>query len=137
MAKKDEQFLNLLNNQIYKTIVNKPSDDPSFVYFIKHFDTITAQAEDDFSIYLRKFSFETFNKNFRKEQIEYFSSLRDILSKIQTNIVSIPVSISITVAAVFEVKDKPDLALLIVVGYIFYSLLSAYLLRIMKLILMK
>ncbi len=127
--KKDEQFLIYLNNQIYKTIFNKQSDDPSFVYFIKHFETINAQAEDDFSIYLRKFSFETFNKNFRKEQIEYFSSLRDILSKIQTNIVSIPVSISITVAAVFEVKDKPDLALLIVVGYIFYSLLSAYLLR--------
>jgi hypothetical protein len=127
--KNDEQFLIYLNNQIYKTIFNQPSDDPSFVYFIKHFDTITAQAEDDFSIYLRKFSFESFNKNFRKEQIEYFSSLRDILSKIQTNIVSIPISISITVAAVFEVKDKPDLALLIVVGYIFYSLLSAYLLR--------
>ncbi|MAT43863.1 MAG: hypothetical protein CL609_16130 [Anaerolineaceae bacterium] len=127
--KHDEQFLIYLNNQIYKTIFNKTSDDPSFVYFIKHFDTIVAQAEDDFSIYLRKFSFEAFNKNFRKEQIEYFSSLRDILSKIQTNIVSIPVSISITVAAVFEVKDKPELALLIVVGYIFYSLLSAYLLR--------
>jgi hypothetical protein len=124
----EDEFLIYLKKQIYKSL-NQVEINKRFVELFRNFKNIVIETQKDYSIFLSKFSFETFNKNFRKEQSEYFASIRDILNKIISKVVSIPVSISATIFAINEIRNEVDLAYIVVIAYIVYSLFTSFLIK--------
>ncbi|PKO12573.1 MAG: hypothetical protein CVU39_23640 [Chloroflexi bacterium HGW-Chloroflexi-10] len=123
-----DEFLIYLRQQIYK-ILFPVERYRRFEELVKNFSKIVDLAKSDYSIYLSKFSFETFNQNFRKEKKEYFASIREISNKILSYVASIPVSISATAYAVYQVQTVPTFAYTVVAAYLVYSILTAFFLR--------
>ncbi len=103
---------------------------PQLLYNIK---SILEASERNYEIFLNKFSFEKLKENFRKERNEYFSAIRDIVNQLLNKIVSIPISISASVFAVYKLKDEPRYSWIVVVAFIIYSLFTSYLLRLLNL----
>jgi len=72
-------------------------------------------------LYLNKFSFEKLENEIQKEKIKYLKSLRDILGKFISQVISIPLSISATAFATYQIKNSFILTLALF-AFLIYSL---------------
>ena len=60
-----------------------------------------------------------------KQKEEYFASIRDLISKIFTQSISLPISISISAFATYEVSN-PFILMLILIAFLVYSSLYVF-----------
>lgn len=90
---KDDVFVGYLKNEVIKIIQNidyKHQID----YILKNLNFIIDNTEKEFNIYLKKFSFDELRKNLITEKDAFFSNIRDLVGKIFTQIIAIPISIT-------------------------------------------
>jgi len=114
--------------QLFSFLINHDREE-RFIYFCYKIKNIIEASKRDYEIFLNRNSFKKLKDVFRKERDEYFSSIRDVLDKILSKVVSIPVSISATALALYTLKSVPNFASIVVFAYIIYSLFTTYLLR--------
>lgn len=88
--------------------------------------SIIQEADNNLQLYLKNFSFEKLKDDLQKEKEKYFSSLRDILGKILSQIVAIPISFAASVFATYKVADIFVLSI-ILVAFFLYSIFTYYL----------
>jgi hypothetical protein len=105
--------------------------DQKFPEFIKNLEHLIDLSDRDYEVYISKFSFEKLKENFKKERNEYFSRVRGIISQLLSKVVSIPISISASALAVYNLKDDPGNAFVVVVAFIIYSYFTSFLLRLL------
>ncbi len=87
---------------------------------------IIHEADNNLQLYLKNFSFEKLKNDLQREKEKYFSSLREILGKNLSQIVSIPVSFAASVFATYRVSDVFVLSI-ILLAFILYSIFTYYL----------
>ena len=97
--------------------------------FIKNLNVIMEKAEQNFEIYLSDLSLDNFKTQFLEFRIKYFNQFRDILSKITTQILAFPLSITASAFATYKTIDSILLCSLIVAGFIVFSIYSLFTLR--------
>lgn len=101
------ELIKILKNEDYNSQINK---------LLTSLQYIIDNANKEFRIYIKKFSFENLKSQITKEKEKYFLSLREILSKIFTQIIAIPISVTVLLFAI----EKLNSAKLI------YTFLGAY-----------
>jgi len=81
---------------------------------------IIESAKRDFELASKQFDFEKFKDSLYKEKEKYFNSIREILNKIFTQAIGIPISITATVFATYKVSDDIVLMLIILISFAIY-----------------
>ena len=97
--KKDIVLIEYLKTEIIKQIINADYKNQINI-LLNSLSYIIETANKEFRVYLKKFSFEELKTKIVLEKEKYFSSLRDLLSKIFTQIIAIPVSVTAILIAI-------------------------------------
>lgn len=107
--------------------------DQRFPKFAENIETIIRDTENDYEVFLRKFNFDELKKNFRKERDEYFEQVRDIVERLLSKVVSIPISVSAAAITIYNLKDDPNYLIIVIVAiaYVAYSIFNSFLLRLL------
>jgi hypothetical protein len=100
--------------------------------FIKNLDFIIEKAEQNFEIYLSELSLDNFKNQYLEFRLKYFSQFRDILSKITTQILAFPLSITASTFATYKVIDSIVLCIIIVAAFIAFSIYSLFMMNAQK-----
>lgn len=122
------EFEEYFKGHIIKSLKNMDHDQ-AFPEFLKRLRQIVDDSNKDYEIFVNKFSFEKLKENFRKERDEYFSKVRDIVNQLLAKVISIPISISASALAIYNLKSDPVGVTVVVIAYIIYSLFTAHLFR--------
>lgn len=95
-----------------------------------HFSELIEKSEElllitkrDYELAARKFDFETFKKSLYKEKEKYFSNVREIVNKIFSQVISIPISIGATVFSTYKVSDDKLMLTLVLFTFLIYTYL--------------
>lgn len=109
--------------------------DQRFPKLAENIETIIRDTENDYEVFLRKFNFDELKKNFRKERDEYFDQVRDIVERLLSKVVSIPISVSAAAITIYNLKDDPNYLVIVIVSlaYVAYSIFTSFLLRLLHL----
>lgn len=103
-------------------IIDFLKTDNSIIALITKLKPIFDVTDRDYELLIKQFSFENFKNKLYSEKDKYFSSLRDLLSKILTQSISIPISISASIFVTYSLNSLPIL-LLILIAFSIYSFL--------------
>lgn len=104
-----------------------------FEHLIININTIYENAKDNYDLFLSGISVQSFIDELREEQLKYFSAFREILNKIFTYSISIPVSITAVVLGIINVpKKNPWVLAIITLSFLLFNILSIYYQRYLK-----
>ena len=81
---------------------------------------IIATTIRDFELVSKQFDFDKFKDSLYKEKEKYFLSIREIINKIFSQAVGIPISISATVFASYKVSDDNLMLLIVLLTFFIY-----------------
>lgn len=123
----NEDFVIHFKNQLFKVI--KQANESQIEAVFQHLEEISQEADNDYQLYLKNFSFEKFKNDLQKEKEKYFNSLREILNKILSQVIGVPVSIAATIFAINKVEEIFLLAL-IYIAFTIYVVFAIHFQRI-------
>ena len=123
-------FENYSTSDIYKTFLIN-----SFYSITKNRDNILSIGEviEQLEILIntsyrsqelvsKQFDFEKFKDSLLKEKEKFFSSIRDILNKIFSQAIGIPISISAAVFSTYKVSDDAIMLLMVWISFVVYTI---------------
>lgn len=135
---KREIYKPLLRMEIVNFLRLIPEND-RFRMLMENFNSIYTNFTNSLAIYVSQFSFDNFKDVFQKEKEKYFNSVREIVNRAYSQIITIPISIGAVVFATSKITEKNDLIIKLVYGsfimYVIYYIIiqSVYLLDLIDL----
>lgn len=75
----------------------------------------------DFELVLKQFDFDKFRDSLYKEKDKYFNNIREIVNKIFSQAIGIPISISASIYATYKIGDDSLMLLLVMLAFITYT----------------
>jgi hypothetical protein len=119
----DKTFQLFFKNEIADFV--KKDIGNSFTDLLIGVQGVVEESDKNVELYLKNFSWETFRSKLYAEKDKYFIALRDILGKIMTQLVAVPISISATIFATYKIESIYVLVLVMLafsfyVGFAFY-----------------
>jgi hypothetical protein len=129
-----QEFRLLFKRQIIESLA-RFDHDQKLPKLVENIETIIRDTENNYEVFLRKFNFDELKKNFRKERDEYFEQVRDIVERLLSKVVSIPISVSAAAITIYNLKDDPNYLVIVIVSlaYVAYSIFTSFLLRLLHL----
>jgi len=83
-------------------------------------DDLIDTAERDFELASKQFDFDKFRDSLHKEKEKYFNSIRDIINKIFSQAIGIPISITATVFATYKVNNENVMLSIVLLAFLLY-----------------
>ncbi|GAB3835901.1 hypothetical protein [Hymenobacter jeollabukensis] len=120
---RDKNFQLFFKNQLSDFI--QKTHEKHFHNLIIGLNIIEKDSDKEFELYIKNFSWETFRSKLYSEKDKYFASIREILGKITTQLVAVPISISATVFATYKIKDS-YIILLIGIAFTIYAMFAIH-----------
>ena len=88
---------------------------------------ILENSENNFDIYLNEYSVKNLLDELRSEKEKYYSMIRDIINKIYSYSISVPLSITAVLLGMINLKERdPFYIILILVSFLIFSAISIY-----------
>ena len=128
----DEESNNL-PKFLKSTLINTASSYPTETRFKQLFESledIVTKAKMNFEVYLNNLSIDKIKKDYDDLKSKYFGSLSDILSKLTSKIIALPIAISATLLAIDKVDDVPFFLYFLLFAILITSIYLSLLLRI-------
>jgi hypothetical protein len=114
-------FILHFKNQLYNLPIIAEVD--RIQYIISVLSELINNADMEYQLFSKKFSFKKLRTELRQEKETYFKSLTEVISKITTQIISVPISISAAVLASYKSEGWLQILILIVFwGYTYFVL---------------
>ncbi|HET9057855.1 MAG TPA: hypothetical protein VFN30_13500 [Chitinophagaceae bacterium] len=107
----------------FKSSIFSFTDGKGFIklnHLINNSSEIIFSALRDHDLVLKQFDFENFRNSLYKEKGKYFANIREIINKIFSQAVGIPVSISAAVFATYKVSNDTLMLFLVMLSFIVY-----------------
>jgi len=123
-----KQFPQFIKAELFNILPSCTDKEDRLAFFIDHLPSILERAGQNFEIYLSDLSLDSFKKQFLDFRIKYFNLFRDILSKLTTQVLAFPLSITAAAFASYKVIDNGYLAISIVVAYVVFGIYSLFML---------
>lgn len=127
-AFQEKQLPKFIKTELFNYLPAYPQEE-RLEAFIQNMNIIMEKAEQNFEIYLSDLSLDNFKSQFLEFRIKYFNQFRDILSKITTQILAFPLSITASAFATYKTIDSILLCSLIVAAFIVFSIYSLFTLK--------
>lgn len=117
-------YRNQFKLQLYFLEKNSNSNASDIATICENLEQIYETTENNYNIWSKKFSFDSLFSELRKQKDKYFNSLKDILSKILSQATSVPIAISASVFATYNVNDPVVLGIMLVafIGYTLFAI---------------
>lgn len=112
--------------------LSKESKEKRMGIFINKMDDILNAAEQNHELFLSDLTLDNLKREYFDHKEKYFQQLRDILGKVSTQIIGLPLSITASAFAVYKVSDAEGLLWLVLAVFIIYSLYMFFLIRLYK-----
>ncbi|MCX6154082.1 MAG: hypothetical protein NT007_07980 [Candidatus Kapabacteria bacterium] len=120
------EFIPFFKNEFYDSLKSFPVYE-RFFNFILNIENILNNSNNNYEIYLSNFSVKNLLNEIRAEQTKYFTSIREILNKIYTYSISVPISISATLIGMLNINDQhPFILLILTLSFIIFAIVSIY-----------
>ena len=114
-------FILHFKNQLYNLPII--AEENKIQYIISVLSELINKADMEYQLFSKKFSFKKLRTELRQEKEIYFKSLTEVISKITTQIISVPISISAALLASYKSDGWLQVLILIVFwGYIIFVL---------------
>lgn len=123
-----KQLPKFLKAELFNVLPSFKKED-RLVAFIDNLEFIQEKAEQNFEIYLSDLTLDAFKNQFLEFRLKYFNQLRDLLSKITTQILALPLSISASAFATYKSIDSILLCSIIVIAFTLFSIYSIFMLK--------
>lgn len=101
-------------------IISNKKNSIAIAAIIDNASDIIEIAKRDYELVSKEFSFEKFKDSVLKEKEKYFSNIREILNKIFSQAIGIPISISATAFATYKLSDDFFILLIVLLSFIIY-----------------
>lgn len=88
--------------------------------FISKESDIVSAAKRDQELATKQFDFEKFRDSLYNQKDKFFNTVRDLLSKIYSQIIGIPISITASVFAAYKIDHDRLVSVLILVSFLLY-----------------
>lgn len=124
------EFIKLFVETISMAGIGGYDEIDRFFEITKGLKIILSLTERDYDNYINNFSFENIKTKFKEERNKYFENLEKNIDLISKQVVSFPLTFAATAFASYQVKDKPIILLLILIGYSLYTFIARYILGI-------
>ncbi len=102
-------------------IVSKQSGILTFNEVVLKADEIDLITKRNYELVAKQFDFEKFKNSLYKEKEKYFTNIREIVSKISSQVISIPISISAAVFSTYKVSDDIIMLFMVMLSFIIYT----------------
>jgi hypothetical protein len=121
------QFPLFLKNSVISNLMNEPED--KFELFFKQIDKILTDARINFNVYLQGLSLDKIKTEYKEYKEKYFSSQNNILNKVSTQILALPITIASSAFAIYELKNEFFALVLICLGLSAFIIYISYLIK--------
>lgn len=127
-----KEFIQFFKENITVFGIGNFDSEDRFLEIMKNLSPILLLTERDYENYVRDFNFENIKTKFKEERNKYFEGLEKNIELVNKQVLSIPLTFAATAFASYQVKDKPLIVILILVVFIFYSIIAFKMLGISK-----
>ena len=117
---RDPQFKNYFKISLFE---NALGNTISLSEIITKADILLSSAKRDFEIAIKQFDFEKFRDSLYVQKDKFFTSIRDVLSKIFGQVIGIPLSITATVYTSYKADHATFVSSLILISFIVYVII--------------
>lgn len=97
---------------------------------IENLVEIVQKAQKNFEVYLNNLSIDKIKTEYDDVKTKYFDNLSEILSKLSQKIIALPIGISASLIAIFNVKNEPGLLIFLIAAILVTSIYISLLLRV-------
>lgn len=118
-----------IKNEIFKYFNDKNNED-GFVALFKNLKQILDLADKNYQIYLHDLSLDKIKTDYKEYKQKYFTSQNDILTKITTQVVALPISIAASAFSLYNLKGELFPTLIVIFGLIGYIIYVTFILNI-------
>jgi hypothetical protein len=112
--------------------LSKEERDGRMESFIRKIDEILDIAGQNHELYISEISLENIKKEYQEHIEKYFQSLRDILGKISTQIIGMPLSITAAAFATYKSIDSLLVLIIIVAVFVIYTIYMIFIVRLQR-----
>lgn len=122
---KKSGYKQIFKERILKSLQGIDTED---VYFrlLQSLKLLLNDSELDYQIFINKFAFDKISKKFKEERNKYFENLEKNIDSVSKQVASLPLTFSASAFASYQVKDKPTILLMILIAFIFYTVIALY-----------
>ncbi|MFT5823462.1 MAG: hypothetical protein ACI8ZM_004723 [Crocinitomix sp.] len=121
-------FPMFLKNAMIAKLINETGD--KYIAFFSNIDGILLDAKINLNVYLQGLSLDKIKTEYKEYKQKYFASQSDILSKITSQIIALPVSIAASAFALYKLEDHPLPLSIVAIGLLIYIFYVSFLAKI-------
>ncbi|TBX69625.1 hypothetical protein EZL74_07035 [Flavobacterium silvisoli] len=118
-----------IKNEIFRYFEDK-YDNQGFVTLFKDLNKVLNIAEKNYQIYLHDLSLDKIKSDYKEYKQKYFSSQNDILNKITTQVIALPISIAASAFSLYNLKGELFPTLIVCFGLVSYIVYVTFIVRI-------
>ena len=118
-----------IKNEIFKYFDDK-NDLNGFITLFKCLNEILSLADKNYQIYLHDLSLDKIKTDYKEYKQKYFASQNDILSKISTQVLALPISIAASAFSLFNLKGELFPTIIVIFGLVSYITYVTFIVRI-------
>ena len=118
-----------IKNEIFKYFDDK-NDLNGFITLFKCLNEILSLADKNYQIYLHDLSLDKIKTDYKEYKQKFFASQNDILSKISTQVLALPISIAASAFSLFNLKGELFPTIIVIFGLVSYITYVTFIVRI-------
>lgn len=124
-----KEFIQFFKEIVSNSGIHLKDKNDRFFEIIQSLKMLLNLAEKDYENYVLDFGFEKIKSKFKEERNKYFESLEKNIETVNKQVFAFPLTFSAAAFATYQVKDKFWILGLILIAYIFYTIIALYILH--------
>jgi len=128
LTKENKQFSVFLKNSIISNLIYDETN--AFELFFERIDKILYEAKLNYNVFLHELSLDKIKTDYKEYKQKFFASQNDILSKITTQVIALPVSIAVSAFSLYNLKGEIFPTIIVLFGLISYIIYVTFILSI-------
>lgn len=128
LFRSNERYPVFLKNALIKRCNSSTKD--NFLVLFQKLPEIIKEAKVNFNVYLHEISLDKIKAEYKEYKQKYYNDQNDILSKISTQILALPLSVAGSAFAINRLQDSNTGIGLVLIGLLIFLIYLSYTLRI-------
>lgn len=128
LIKENKQFSVFFKNSIISNLLYEEKD--VFALFFEKIDKIFYEAKLNYNVFLHELSLDKIKTDYKEYKQKFFASQNDILSKISTQVLALPISIAASAFSLFNLKGELFPTIIVIFGLVSYITYVTFIVRI-------
>lgn len=117
-----------LKNSIISNLLYEEKN--AFVVFFQKIDAVFYEAKLNYNVFIHELSLDKIKTDYKEYKQKYFASQNDILSKITTQVLALPISIAASAFSLYNLKGEIFPTIIVLFGLVSYIVFVTFIVSI-------